>query len=104
MKTAIAASGETKESMMDKRFGRCPFFCIYDDESNTESFYKNLGHDAQEGAGPVAVQFLANQNVQKIVAPEFGGKVKPVLDQLGIQMIIMQEEKTVGDIINQLAK
>ncbi|PLW95470.1 MAG: diguanylate cyclase [Marinilabiliales bacterium] len=104
MKTAISASGDSKESLMDKRFGRCPYFCIYDDESKGYSFHKNPGFEAQEGAGPVAVQFLVNEGVQKIVAAEFGGKVKPVLEQLQIQMIMMQGDRTIEDLINQLKK
>jgi len=104
MKTAIAASGDSKESLMDKRFGRCPFFCIYDSESGDISFHNNPGFEAQEGAGPVAVQYLVNEGVQKIVAAEFGGKVKPVLEELKIQMIMMQDERTVEDLINQLSK
>ena len=104
MKTAIAASGDSKESLMDKRFGRCPFFCIYDDENGDIVFQKNHGLDAQEGAGPVAVQLLVNEGVQKIVAAEFGGKVKPVLEELKIQMIMMQDERSIEDVINQLSK
>lgn len=104
MKTAITSSGKTVDSMMDKRFGRCPFFCIFDDETSEYSFHKNPGVEAQGGAGPMAVQFLAKLGVGKVIAAEFGGKVKGTFEELNIQMLIQQEEKTIEKIIELVKK
>lgn len=88
MKIAIVANGNLKKSMMDKRFGRCLNFCVFDDESKTVNFYKKPGHVAQEGTSPVAAQFLVNEDVKKIIASKFRGKVKTMLEQLQIQMVL----------------
>lgn len=105
MKIAISASGDTIQSVMDQRFGRCPYFCVYDNESKEYAFHKNPACEAQSGAGPLAVQFLAKIGVGKIVAAEFGGKVKPVLEDLKIQMIIMnQEGRSMEEIVTLLNK
>lgn len=104
MKTAITSNGKTIDSMMDKRFGRCPFFCIFDDETSEYSFHKNPGIEARGGAGPMAVQFLAELGVEKVIAAEFGGKVKGTFDELKIQTLINQDEVKIEKIIESLKK
>lgn len=105
MKVAITSSGNSLESKMDQRFGRCGFFTIYDTENKGMEFIPNPNKEAQEGAGPASVQLVASRNVQKIISGEFGIKIKSLLDSLKIQMIVFKEpEKTIGDIINMLNK
>jgi predicted Fe-Mo cluster-binding NifX family protein len=105
MKVAITSSGNTLESTLDQRFGRCGFFMIYDTETKGMEFIPNPNKDTQEGAGPASVQLVASRNVQKIISGEFGIKIKSLLDSLKIQMIVLKEpEKTIGEIINMLNK
>ena len=40
MKVAITSIGNSLESKLDQRFGRCGFFIIYDTEKNTSRFIK----------------------------------------------------------------
>ncbi len=103
MKVAITSSGNSLESNIDKRFGRCSFFVIYDTEVQSIEFIPNPSKESMEGAGPAAVQLVASKGVAKVVSGEFGGKVKSLFDSLKIQLIIFQdEEKKVQDIINKL--
>ncbi len=103
MKIAITSSGNTLDSKIDTRFGRCQFFVIYDTETKGIEFIPNPGKDALEGAGPAAVQFAASRDVKKIISGEFGFKVKSLLDSLKIQMIVLKEpEKRIEDILNML--
>ena len=103
MKVAITSTGNTLESKLDQRFGRCAFFVIYDTETKGLEYIPNPNKEAQEGAGPASVQLVASRNVKKIIAGEFGIKIKSLLDSLKIQMIILKEpEKTIQDIINIL--
>jgi len=103
MKVAITSTGNTPDAMLDQRFGRCSYFIIYDTESRATEYIPNPARDAEEGAGPVAVQLVASRGVQKIVSGEFGMKIKPLLDSLKIQMIMIKEEgKSVESIINML--
>jgi len=90
MKVCITSTGNTLESKLDERFGRCAYFVIYDTESKATEFIPNPNKDAESGAGPAAVQLVASRGVSKIVAGEFGVKIKSLLDSLKIQMIIVK--------------
>lgn len=102
-KVAIASTGDSPEAVIDSRFGRCAFFAIYDTESKSIEYLPNTARDAEEGAGPAAVQLLASRQVGKIVSTEFGIKIKPLLDSLKIQMIVIKEHnKTIRQITEML--
>jgi predicted Fe-Mo cluster-binding NifX family protein len=104
MKIAITSSGNTLQSVVDQRFGRCPFLVIYDSESKGVEFLPNPNQNATDGAGPATVQMIASRNVGKIISGEFGQKVKPLLDSLKIQMIIIKEPRqTIKDIIEMIS-
>ena len=103
MKAAITSTGNTLDSKLDQRFGRCSYFVVYDLDTKSIEFIPNPNKDAQEGAGPASVQLVASRNVQKIISGEFGIKIKSLLDSLKIQMIALKEpEKTIGEIIEML--
>ena len=103
MKVAITSTGQSLESTIDQRFGRCAFFVIYDTETGGVEILPNPNRDAEEGAGPASVQLVASKEVQKIVSGEFGVKIKSLLDSLKIQMVVYKEpEKTVKSVISML--
>ncbi len=103
MKVAITSTGNTLESTIDQRFGRCAYFVVYDTANKAMEFIPNPNKDAEEGAGPASVQLIASRNVNKIVSGEFGMKIKSLLDSLKIQMIVLKEpEKSIKDIIEML--
>jgi len=103
MKVALTSTGNSLESKLDQRFGRCSYFVIYDSETKGIEFIPNPNKDAQEGAGPASVQIVASRNVQKIISGEFGIKVKSLLDSLKIQMIVLKEpDKKIEEILNML--
>ena len=87
MKIAITSTGDTLNATIDSRFGRCAYFAIYNTETKSTEFILNPGKEAQEGAGPAAVQFVAAQKISNIVSVEFGTKIKPLLESLNIEMI-----------------
>jgi len=103
MKVAITSTGNTLESNLDQRFGRCAFFVIYDTGTKGFEYIPNPNKEVQEGAGPASVQLVASRDVKKIISGEFGIKIKSLLDSLKIQMIILKEpEKKIKDIIEML--
>jgi predicted Fe-Mo cluster-binding NifX family protein len=103
MKVAITSTGQSLESTIDQRFGRCAFFVIYDTETGGVEILPNPNRDAGEGAGPASVQLVASKEVQKIVSGEFGVKIKSLLDSLKIQMVVFKEpDKTVKSVIYML--
>ncbi len=96
---AITSKGNSEKSLIDSRFGRCAYFAIYDTETQKLDFIENPSLDAEEGAGPAAVSCVAKLGVTKIVSGEFGIKIKGLINDLKIQMIMIKQEKTIQDII-----
>jgi predicted Fe-Mo cluster-binding NifX family protein len=103
MKVAITSTGNTLESKLDQRFGRCSCFVIYDTETKGMEFIPNPNKEALEGAGPASVQLVATRDARKIISGEFGIKIKSLLDSLKIQMIVLKEpDKSIKEIIEML--
>lgn len=103
MKVAITSTGNSLDSTIDQRFGRCEYFVIFDKETNAIEFLPNPFKDAEEGAGPASVQLIAGRNASKIISGEFGIKIKSLLDSLKIQMIVIKESgKKISEIIEML--
>ena len=103
MKAAITSTGNAPDSELDQRFGRCAYFVIYDPESKSTEFVPNPNKDAEGGAGPASVQLVASKGVSKIISGEFGMKIKPLLDSLKIQMVVLKEPgKKIREIIDML--
>ncbi len=102
MKIAIASTGNSLDSKLDMRFGRCSYFAILDTETNNVEFICNTNKDAKEGAGPASVQLVASAQAEKIVSGEFGNKIKSLLNELKIEMITTKDsELSIGDIVKQ---
>jgi predicted Fe-Mo cluster-binding NifX family protein len=103
MKVVITSTGNSPDSKLDCRFGRCSYFVIFDTLTLGMEILPNPYKDAEEGAGTDSVKLLASKGAGKIISGEFGIKIKPLLDSLKIQMIILKnEEKSIQDIINML--
>ncbi|MCX6234109.1 MAG: dinitrogenase iron-molybdenum cofactor biosynthesis protein [Bacteroidetes bacterium] len=103
MKVAITSTGNSLESNLDQRFGRCAFFVIYDTETKGMEYIPNPNKEAQDGAGPASAQLVASCNIKKIISGEFGIKIKSLLDSRKIQMIIFKEpERKIKEIIEML--
>lgn len=100
MKVAITSTGNSLESLLDSRFGRCSYFVIYDTENHSMEFIPNPNKENIEGAGPASVQLIASKGVVKVVSGEFGAKVKSLFDSLKIQLVVLNNtEKKISDII-----
>lgn len=87
MKVAITSSGSDPRSQMDDRLGRCPYFVIYDTESETTMSLKNEATDASSGAGTKAMQVLIDNNVEVVITGKVGPNAMAVLDEAGMKAI-----------------
>ena len=80
-----------------------PYLVFFDKFIRGMEILPNPYKEAEEGAGSNSVKLLASKGTGKIVSGEFGIKIKPLLDSLKIQLIILKnDEKSVQDIINML--
>jgi predicted Fe-Mo cluster-binding NifX family protein len=100
---AIASSGNTPESKIDKHFARCSYFAMFDTEADDLYFEKNICRTLESNVGLAVAECLNEKKVKKIISGEFGIKVKAVLDRHGIQMIVITDhDKTIKEIIDLL--
>ena len=103
MKTIITASGNTVDSVFDKRFGRAAYFCVFNDENGETEFVENVNLNAKGGAGTKTAEAVVTMGVAKVISGDFGPKAKELLDKFNVQMVIMQDDgSTVSDIIAKL--
>lgn len=101
MKIAITSTGDSLDSTIDPRFGRCAFFAIYDTEKQTTKFVVNSNKDVSEGAGPAVVRLIAGYKISRVISGEFGMKVKPLLEELHIETITHKETtNTIAEIVD----
>ena len=66
-------------------------------------FIPNPNKDLEEHAGKAAVDLVLSRNVTMILSGEFGIKIKPLLDSMHIQMVVIKDStKRVNHIIELL--
>lgn len=103
MKIAITSSGYLPDSIIDKHFGRCEYFVIYDNDLKSIEYIPNPFKDLTEEAGVEAVKFLLTRNIKKIVSGELGIKTKEILESNKVQIIILRNQtKTINEILELL--
>jgi predicted Fe-Mo cluster-binding NifX family protein len=86
MKVAISSSGTTLQSNVDPRFGRCPYYIIYDTESDSSKYVENKSGQATGGAGIQAAQMISNMNVESLITGNIGPNAYRVLSEASIKI------------------
>lgn len=93
---AICSSGDSMDSMVDGRFGRCPYFILWDREKTEHKALTNMGLDLNRGAGTGLAQELLNQGVGIVICSRIGPKAFTVLNKAGIKIFSSNEGVTVA--------
>lgn len=89
MKIALCSKENNIDSMVDERFARAKYFIIFDtDNSETKDFkvIENSLDDAH-GAGPKAIQLLADEGVSVIIAPPLGKNAQIAAEAARIEIV-----------------
>jgi len=86
MRVAVCSSGDTLDSQLDPRFGRCPFFVLVDTETFEASAIENPGVVMAQGAGIQAAQLISSQGVSAIIAGNLGPNAHQALAAAGIKV------------------
>ncbi len=88
MRIAITADVTDENAPISPVFGRCPYYAIYDTNTDKLEFIPNPGGMMARGAGVQAGQFLIEQGVQMLITAGVAGpNASMVLSQAGIQMV-----------------
>lgn len=97
MKVAFCTVGDDLTAALDNRFGRAAKFLIVDISSSDIVVVENDAKNAASGAGNQAVQLLANQEIDAVVAPELGPKALDALNLFQIKAFRQGELSIVKD-------
>jgi predicted Fe-Mo cluster-binding NifX family protein len=101
LKICIPSRGPDPGDLVDERFGRAPFFVIYDTGSEKTESHKNSAAESMGGVGPKAAQFLINHSVNILLAERVGGNAVEALKAGGIRVFIVEEKGiTVRDAVS----
>ena len=85
MKIAVSATGQSKESQLDRRFGRCDYFLIYDTELQEYNAVRNNGVSSGGGAGIAAASQVIDENISVIITGNLGPNAFELLEKAGIE-------------------
>jgi predicted Fe-Mo cluster-binding NifX family protein len=86
MKIAVSSDGTTLESNVDPRFGRCPYYIIYDTESEDYKHVDNKSVQAAGGAGIQAAQMISDMGVESMITGNIGPNAFRVLSAASIKI------------------
>ena len=87
MKVCVTSQGETLDSQVDPRFGRCQYFVIVDSESLEFEAVQNPNIDAMGGAGIQSAQLVAGKGVKVVLTGNVGPNAFQTLQAAGIDVI-----------------
>lgn len=103
MKICITSSGETVESLLDPRFGRCSYFVVADLESGEHTVIPNEAGISGGGAGISSGQLMVEKGVEAIVTGNVGPNAMNVLKAAGISIYRGNNESVKENIENYKA-
>ena len=86
MRVAISATGNSAETLMDPRFGRCAWFALCDTRSDGVIFVENVAASAGGGAGLAAAQQMIDNDVEAVVTGSTGPNAFNVLQNSDIRI------------------
>ena len=98
MKIAISSSGNTLDSDLDPRFGRCAYFLIIDPANMRYEVFNNQGAAQSRGAGIKAANFLVTKNVSVVVTGHASLNVIQTLASAGIE-IFVEQQGTIKEVV-----
>jgi len=102
MKIAIASTGQKLNSLVDQRFGRCPYYLIVDSENNHFKVLKNTATKADRGVGISAAQIIVDQKVKTVIAGNFGPNAIRVLQASHLKLFSVGPNFSASQALDQL--
>jgi predicted Fe-Mo cluster-binding NifX family protein len=96
MKVIITGMDQSIEGAFNPRFGRSEYFILVDTDTGTWETFENPGSKAAGGAGPQAVQFIADKGSQAVISGRYGPSAFTALQAAGIKAYIANQETVKG--------
>ena len=100
MKIVITASNDKVDQPFNPRFGRAEYFMLYDSETKEWEALTNPAADARGGAGPQAVQYIADKGAEVIISGRYGPSAFTALGGSSIKAYLASNG-TVAEVLQQ---
>ncbi|MCK5540355.1 MAG: diguanylate cyclase [Deltaproteobacteria bacterium] len=99
MKIAISVTKAGEGAGLEMRFGRCPYFTVFNSETKEYEWFENAGIKAASGAGTGAAQALLDRGVEVVISGQYGPKAAQVLGAANIKMLLGSADLPVAEVI-----
>jgi predicted Fe-Mo cluster-binding NifX family protein len=86
MRLAFSVGEIDRNAPLGAPFGRCKAYVIVDTVAGVRHVLPNPAEARDEGAGKVAAEFIARQNVHAVISGRFGSKAWRVLTDAEVTM------------------
>jgi predicted Fe-Mo cluster-binding NifX family protein len=103
MKICISSDGDSIESIVNPRFGRCKYFLLIEDESMNVEPVENPAFSAGGGAGIQAAQLVVNKGAKVVLTGDVGPNAFQALNAAGVK-IVTGAGGQVKDVIEKFRK
>jgi len=87
MKICITSQGDSLDSVIDPRFGRCQYFIIADSESLEFEAIENSNASGMGGVGVQSGQFMSEKKVEAVLTGNVGPNAFQTLKAANIEII-----------------
>lgn len=93
MRYAIASTANTAAATCNNYFARSEYFAIFDTNDGSLEFIENKFRTLPENVGQTTLKHLSSLGVNIVVSTEFGNKIKMIMSELNIGMVIVHSNK-----------
>ncbi len=84
---AIPSDKESLDSPVCVSFGRAPFYCLYNTETEQSTFVVNSAADSPGGAGIKAAQLLVDSKANVLITIRCGENAAKVLQPANVELL-----------------
>lgn len=87
MRIAVSSTGQSLDSAVEARFGRCPYFLVVNPATLDFDAVANTSTESGGGSGIQAAQLIATKGVSAVLTGRCGPNALQVLEKAGIQVV-----------------